>query len=260
MSTIEQQIADLAKQFADLAAPFNDKLAELNAARDFANASGDQAIDDITLRFDPRSINIIWIDPVNGDDANSGKSGGPGNQSGNAVQSWKRAFDLMNNAGRQQLRVCNPMTVDQLVVFQSFNPLLDIVGFDTDGQTPKRQRLTFVDSVEPGQASFCGGLQTSGQLQMRLQNIDCELASSKTTSPFTASSTMMHVWWTLGQLTKTGNPPAGTGSMFEPQGFGAFRFSSVVIDASARGFVIDDVPAGGNPNDNPLIIADFTSA
>ena len=253
--SLTESVNNLAALVEGLSDDINGKIDELNEARDKADTAGDAAIAEIVRQFDPKVANVIFLDAVNGDDSRTGLS-----SVANSVQTWERAFELVTNASRQQIRLCSDIDVDRLIPFNSFNPLLEIRGTASDGAAVQRRKITFLDSAVAGQGNFAGGLHTHGQFQLHLREIDIDLASSVVSSPFRSNLTMMHVWWLGGSLTKSGTAPTGNGALFEPQGLGLFRFTNVLIDPSAEGYVIDDVPAGTDPNANPLYLANFTSA
>ena len=255
--SIEQQIADLSQQFQETAVPWNAKIAELNVARDLAVQAAQEQAAQLASKFNPQAIRVLYIDPANGDDANDGTTAPGDYQAANAVQSWERLFDLVDNSGRHQVRLCNDVVADTIAAYNSFNPLLEIAGYDTLGVASERRSITFQDATN--NATHVGGLATFGALQLRLRNLDLVLDSLRDTGAFMSNGSAMHVTYTNGTISKA-NPGAAIGEIFRPVGLGVFHWTNVVHDPSAEGNIIHNIGAGADPNANPLYLANFTSA
>lgn len=190
--------------------------------------------------------NLVWVDPVSGNDANDGATLATSKKDIEAV------IDAMGPNGTE-IRVLNDFALTRRhavyapLTIGGVQAAANAAGYTQVARTMSVQG-TATNSPDVGGNTFCPGIDfLSGNVRTSFINYAIGAVPSGLTNPrvFTALSE-------LGASISYGtlNALAGTGaSLFgASNGMIAATFASFSLGASAPGHVFEGVAAGGNPN------------
>lgn len=202
-------------------------------------ASTDTARIDEMLSLDTPNSSI-FIDQVNGNDAN------PGTSFGNAVATMQRAIELCRPYGFNYINLISDIDLNVRIPIDNFTGQLFFRGRTNDGAGVEQRKLRVVDSIN-FPASRPGSFVINCNMSVRFDAIDVELATSMGYGLFEISVAFLQCFFSNGTFVRTGSGAAkllhtGSGSV-------SARFNSVSADPSIEGYLFASISAGQNPND-----------
>ena len=180
----------------------------------------------------------LFIDAVNGDDANDGLS---------VATAVKTAAGLESRytVGRKlEIRLLSDVTWDHLIIIGYVVPSLVLYGRTADNSTWQSRKITVVDATN--NASHPGSFMFQSFASVYVYKIDVELASTKNYALFDFYNTMGFLRTNAMNVTRSGTGNCclfANGSSFVPN-----THTSLAVDGSADGYIANGVSAGGDPN------------
>lgn len=246
MATLLESVNALKDTIEGFATSLATVITNAVAATDSANAAAASA--NAAGVYNPLHFRLIFIDAVNGDDANDGSAVGI------PVKTWARMGALMEGSSRARVHLLSDIVADQVVNF--FTPPSSILffGSDTAGAATQR-KITFID--DPDTATYPGGLYIYSSMSINTLYVDFEMAYTGSRSPIFTNGGHLVITANQGTITRTGT---GTGALFRPSASAHFTVTAITIDASASGYVVYNVASAGDPNTVNGYSANFTSA
>lgn len=248
MTTLSEKIDAFTTLVDNFAASLTVKLTSLNAATDTANAASLAANTAIADIGSTSLIITIYIDAVNGDDSQDGKT------AAKAVKTWQAACAKIRTDSTVFINLLADIIIDYSVTLRNSPKFLGIYGKSADNSSAEVRKMTFVDSTNAG--PYSGGLNLYSTTIISFNKINVELAYHTVVGPIRHLAGKLDVNFSHGNITYT-----GTGAeMFSATYSSHFHFYNSTIDASAAGHVIAGVAALADPNSRAGMTANFTSA
>ncbi|QKV18778.1 DUF2793 domain-containing protein [Oricola thermophila] len=189
---------------------------------------------------DPAGFDRIFLDAVNGDDANDGLT---------PATALKTAAGLAARfvVGRRlELRLLSDFVFDHLLVIGYVVPALSIFGRTADDSDWQSRKITVVDAAN--NANHPGGFMFQAFASVYTYRVNVELATGRPYALFDFYSSIGYLRTHTMTLTRTGTGACclfANGASFVPS-----QHTNLVIGPSAAGHVANGVPAGANPNDD----------
>ena len=192
---------------------------------------------------------VIWVDMVDGNDANTGLN------PARPLKTWKAVCDAMRFGRGFVVRFMDDAIADYTYI--SYNPpsLFAPEGWSKDGTARTDRVIRFVDSINL--ANNCGGLLLQAGTTLSMRNISIDLAHNHGGNPFHVLQGRLDVVGQFGTIRRTGTSP---NALFNPRTSAHLEFNALAIDPSARGYIVQGVPAGGDPNLANGVTANFNQA
>lgn len=226
---------------------FQEKLDSLNSAADNARAAGLAATLLAGTYLSTDASVTLYIDAVNGDDEN------PVYSRATPAKTWAGVHSKCES-GRLNLIVClSDVDADERVTFTQPPSTIRYIGQTTAGAFADR-KIRFVDAISTANAA--GGLYSHADITIATQSISLEDAHTVGLPPIYTHLGHLVVRIIGGALSKTGTGGAMCHSVCSAH----YSVTSVAIDPSISGSVIQGVSAGSDPNDVPGISANFPFA
>jgi len=213
-------------------------------------ASTDTGRIDQMHRLDTPNLSI-FVDQINGNDANSGAS------TAYPVATMQRAIELCRPYGFNYINLISDLTLDVRIPIDNFTGVLFIRGRADDGSVAQQRKLTVVDSINyPG--SRPGSFVINCSMSLRFEAIDIELATGMGYGMFEVTVAFVQAYFANGNISRTGN---GNAKIFHT-GSGAIsvRFNGMTLDPTSKGYIFASVAAGQNPNDLFNYFTNITTA
>lgn len=248
MASIAEMITALTTKVDNLSASWQTKLNSINAAKDSAIAATATAIAAALEAFKLGAVSLVYLDAVNGDDANDGR------HISRPVKTWLRATSLFETSRRGALYLKSDVTADTTAFWHSPPAIVEMIGINDAGSVLRR-KITFVDSTNS--AGLSGGIYSYSSVNISTREVDFEMAHNVNQHPFIVTKGHFTLEAVAGVISKTGTSLA---ALLYPVGSAHFRVAGIIIDPSAKGFVVKNVPADGDPNAVNGYSANFTSA
>ncbi len=182
----------------------------------------------------------LYIDAVNGDDANDGRS---------KSSALKTVFGLETRfvIGRKlELRLLSDITFDRLIQIGYVVPQLLIYGRTADDGDWQNRKITVVDSTNF--TNHPGSFMFQSFASIYTYRIDVELATLKSFALFDFYNTIGFLRTHTMTLTRTGTGSCclfANGASFVPS-----QHTALTIDSGAQGYVANGIAAGADPNDD----------
>lgn len=250
MTTLPELVENLKTQVEGFATSLADKLAEINTAKDDLTTAAADAIATALAWINPFDLDRVYVDAINGDDANDGTKDSP-------IQTWEKMLSFARVGRRFEVELMSDIVADHLVLWRTPPSAIRFTGRDVDGVTLSQRKMTFVDAANfPDPSSYSGGLYSFTDMNVETSNVSFEMAGTRTFSPVFVRSGHLSLKAATGLITRT-----GTGApLFNVTGSAHFQVTNVGIDPSASGHVVTGVAAGGDPNAYPGYSANFDQA
>ena len=247
MATLTEIVNGLKTQVEGFATSLATKLDELNTARDGANTAAGSAFNTLASAFSITRSKVIWVDAVNGDDANAGSAPNV------PVKTWAGVYALMHGGFFITVNLLSDLVVDTNHSISWSPNQIYIVGYNTDGTAIQQRKITFVNATNNGNV---GGWIFSGRCNISCYSIDLEMAHNLPSYPLYLFKAEAYLHLNLGTITRTGTG----GPMFGGGFAGHFHAVNLNIDPSASGHIIQGVASGGDPNAISGLSANFTQS
>ena len=224
---------------------FQGKLDQMDAARVQALALAAELSPRLDALYNPGLLSRVYVDAINGDDANSGKTAAL------AVKTWKRCGELFIPGAMAQVNMESDLDLDYLHIFRA--PPTSITFLGRNGQ----KTVTAVATNE--NANVTGGARSFyAPIFLSFTNCDLVLNSSASTDAFIFESSHSAVVLNSASMSRIGG---GAAKLFSNSSVGALRFYFINpdFDPSIQGYFLENLAAGANPNNVPGVYANITA-
>jgi len=188
----------------------------------------------------------IYIDNINGDDANDGLS------MQTPVKTWAAIVPKITKR-RCVIRSIGNLLLDTSFALTEVPSQLEIRCVDANNAASSGT-LTIVDATN--RASYAGGVSVGGLLNIFIQGFDIDLAYTTGRGALFNSNGRFEATIRDGIISRSGTG----GDLFAGLFSGHFTVINAGVDPSACGHIIDGVGAGVDPNTKDGITANFTQA
>lgn len=247
MSTLLESVESLKALVTGFATSLANKLTELNTARDSANAAAVAAANAAAAATNPHLKRLVYLNAINGDDSQDGSKTSP-------VKTWAAMLALAKSGSRLEVFLMTDVIADTIQLWRTPPSCIQFKGTGEDGNGLAQRKVTFVDAVNL--AAYSGGLYSMTSMNVETSRVDFEMAHTRSFSPVYVRQGRLEVKAAIGTITRVGTGAA----LFDVDGSAHFQVSSVFIDPSASGYVVDGIPAGSDPNARPGFTANFDQA
>lgn len=193
-------------------------------------------IDEI-LDVDPGN-NSVFVDAINGNDANSGGS------VSSSVATFPKAVELCRCFGFNYIYLLSDIVLEHRIPIDHFSGLLFIRGRNGDNSSAQNRKVTVTDAIN--NINRPGNFAINCNMALRVENVDFELATSRGFGVFEVSVAYLQAFLQNVSLTRVGG---GAANLLHT-GFGSIscRFSNLTLNPGADGYLFSDISPGVDPN------------
>ncbi|MDJ0612789.1 MAG: DUF2793 domain-containing protein [Rhizobiaceae bacterium] len=189
---------------------------------------------------DVSGFDQIYIDAINGDDANDGYS------LSEPIKSFGRLQTQLTVGRKLEIRLLSDIVADEVVDLSYSLPHLYIRGRTSNDSGGQNRTITVADATN--HTTHSGGFIFQAFASIFLNRVDVELATSRSYAFFDFVSSMGFLRTRNMNLTRTGT---GDCCLFgNPDSYVPNSHFSLNVSSAAKGFVAEGVGATDNPNDD----------
>jgi hypothetical protein len=198
-------------------------------------------IDNPALHGVPDSLtdfDRLYLDAVNGDDANDGET------ASTALQSFAGLATRFTIGRKLEVRLLSDMVADYLIIIGYVVPTLNIFGRSSDDTAWENRKITVVDSIN--NLNHPGGFMLQAFASVYTFLINVELATSKPHAFLNFYNTVGYLRTHTMTLTRSGTGDCclfANGASFVPN-----HHTGLVVAPTAEGFIANGLAQGADPN------------
>ncbi|MCM2291105.1 hypothetical protein NAC44_02025 [Allorhizobium sp. BGMRC 0089] len=234
--SLTEDIAGLVSRVNTLLNTFETKEAAINAAVAAAVAAA------------PGASRTVWVDPVNGNDSNSGLSVAA------AFMTFERAIEATAHVSVVNINLLGDVTIRKRVGSNAGTISINGRSSNGDRTVPKRKLgFTAMASNAPNiyGETFPGGLELLSRAALRFDNIEIVMPDIPSTTTafnlFAVYGGLAVTMWAGGIYAENASTKAVLYGLWHTNPVDLW-FDGTVIDSTARGHILPGVAASADPN------------
>jgi len=230
---------------------FQEKLDDLNAAKEAANQAATAALAQYENAFAIGLQRTLYYDETSDLENTTGLS------ADSPATSWEQLTLLFRSGLLNNINLMSDVTVDYVRFISAPPAALSFTGRGVGNVGLQQRTMRFVDAINI--AGWAGGLYfyAGGGVEISPYKVDIEAAYTAERSPIHVQKGRFEVWIQTATISRTGT---SSRAIFGGEFSAHFDVKATSIDPSAAGYIIQNVPAGGDPNVINGITASFTQA